>query len=175
MHVESLLPENIWNPNLMLQVQAAPLGPQLCVWGLMHPGHFTHPQTKIKHRPVPTVAKTGKVSSACDLAAKYTKDFPNVPELNNVLNDECQYCLTNSHKMTFSRTINVYFYISLSTHLVLDSFAVFRFADYSQLQLCHFLHLPIHVYLLQQRANLVPQQTHCVLLSLPLGEQRGAG
>lgn len=60
MHVESPLLGNIWNPNLMLGEKAAPLGPSRCVWGLMHLGHFTHPQTKIKHKLVTTVTKTGK-------------------------------------------------------------------------------------------------------------------
>lgn len=69
MHVESPLPGNIWNPNLMPGELAAPLGPSRCVWGLMHLGHFTHPQTKIKHRLVTAVTKSGKLSRAyrgCD-------------------------------------------------------------------------------------------------------------
>lgn len=48
---------NIWNPNLMLGERAAPLGPLQCVWGLMHLGHFTHPQTKIKNTLVTAVTK----------------------------------------------------------------------------------------------------------------------
>lgn len=64
MHVESPLLGNIWNPNLTLGEQAAPPSPSQCIWGLMHLGHFTHPQTKIKHTLVTAVTKTGKLSRA---------------------------------------------------------------------------------------------------------------
>lgn len=62
--------------------------------------------------------------------------------------------------------------ISLSPpYLVLNSFAVLWVVDYSQLQLSHLLHLPVHVDLLQQASDLAPQQTHCILLPLALGQQ----
>lgn len=58
-------------------------------------------------------------------------------------------------------------------HLVFNSFAVLWIADYGQLQLGHLLHLPVHVDLLQQSADLAPQQAHRILLPLALGQQRG--
>lgn len=64
MHVESPLPRNIWNPNLMLGEKDAPLGPLQYIWGMMHLGHFHHPQTKIKYKLVTTVTKTGTLSRA---------------------------------------------------------------------------------------------------------------
>lgn len=64
MHVESPLLGNIWNPNLMLGERAAPLGPLQCVWGLMHLGHFTHPQTKIQHGLVAAVTEPEELSRA---------------------------------------------------------------------------------------------------------------
>lgn len=39
--------------------------------------------------------------------------------------------------------------VSITSHLVLDSLAVFRVADHSELQLGHLLHLAVHVNLLQ--------------------------
>lgn len=69
MHTESPLPGNIWNPNLMLGERDAPLGPSRCVWGLMHLGHFYHQQTKIKHRLVTSLTKSGKLSRAHHVVA----------------------------------------------------------------------------------------------------------
>lgn len=60
-------------------------------------------------------------------------------------------------------------------HLVLYRLAIFGVADHRELQLGHLLHLPVHVDLLQQAADLAPQQAHRVLLPLALGQQRGAG
>lgn len=71
MHVESPLPGNIWNLNLMLGERGAPLGPSRCVWGMMHLGHFPHPQTKIKYKLVTTVTKTGTLSRAHHVVASH--------------------------------------------------------------------------------------------------------
>lgn len=60
-------------------------------------------------------------------------------------------------------------------HLVLYGLAVLGVADHAQLQLGHLLHLAVHVDLLQQAADLPPQQAHRVLLPLALGQQGGAG
>lgn len=71
---------------------------------------------------------------------------------------------------------NVSLSVSISPpHLVLNSLAVFGVADHCQLQLGHLLHLPVHVNLLQQAADLAPQQAHRILLPLALGQQRGTG
>lgn len=60
-------------------------------------------------------------------------------------------------------------------HLVLYRLAIFGIADHRELQLGHLLHLAVHVDLLQQAADLAPQQAHRVLLPLALGQQRGTG
>lgn len=60
-------------------------------------------------------------------------------------------------------------------HLVLDGLAVLGVADHRQLQLGHLLHLAIHVDLLQEAADLAPQEAHRVLLPQALGQQGGAG
>lgn len=60
-------------------------------------------------------------------------------------------------------------------HLVLYGLAVLGVADHRQLQLGHLLHLAVHVDLLQEAADLAPQQAHRVLFALALGQQGCAG
>lgn len=80
MHVESPLPGNIWNPNLMLGEPTHPLGPSAMRFGNdafrtpyppppePAPHHPTNPQTKIKCKLVAAVTKTGTLSRARHVA-----------------------------------------------------------------------------------------------------------
>lgn len=53
-------------------------------------------------------------------------------------------------------------------YLVLYGFPVLWVAHHGQLQLCHLLHLAVHVYLLKQVFGLVLQQPQCVLFPMLL-------